>query len=124
MTRRDARLPKPITPELHGALDYGFLALNVIVPRLLRLPSRARAVFAAFGLVQGGLNAITDQPLAARHLVPFALHGRIERDSLPIYLGLPLLTGILRDRRTLAWFITAGATLVTVYNLTDWQARA
>ncbi|TCK24660.1 hypothetical protein [Pseudonocardia endophytica] len=114
---------RPITPRLHGALDYGFLALNLTILRLLRLPRRARTIFGAFGLVQGGLNALHDQPLAVRRAVPFATHGTVERNSLPVFVGLPLLAGSLHERRTLRYFLAAGATLVTVYSLTDWSAR-
>ncbi|MBW0101339.1 hypothetical protein [Pseudonocardia sp. KRD291] len=113
---------KPISPALHGALDYGFLGMMLVVPRLLGLDRRARALFGTFGAVQGTLNALTDQPLGVARLVPFATHGTAERDSLPLFVALPLLTGVLRDRAALGFFLGAGATLVTVYNLTDWDA--
>lgn len=114
---------KPIGPTLHGALDYGFLASMLAVPKLLRLPRRARVVAAAFGAAQGGLNAVTDHPLAVRHLVPFRLHGSVDRAGLPVVIGLPLLTGLLRDRRALAFFLGSGIALGAVYALTDWDAQ-
>lgn len=114
---------KPISPTLHGALDYGFLAAMLTVPKLLGLPRRGRAVAAAFGAAQGGLNAVTDQPLAVRHLVPFRLHGAVDLAALPAVVGLPLLTGVLRDRRARAFFLGSGAALAAVYAFTDWDAQ-
>ena len=78
---------KPIGPKLHRALDYGFRAIMASVPRMLGLDRRARALFTAFGVAQGSLNALTNQPLAVKHLVPFQTHGLIEKCSLPPMSG-------------------------------------
>jgi hypothetical protein len=64
---------------LHGALDYGFFTAMLMVPRLLGLLRRARLVAAALGSAQGGLNAVTDQPLPAWRLVAFRTHGSVDR---------------------------------------------
>ena len=116
-------MTRPISPRLHGLLDYGFLGVLLSAPTLLGLARPVRAVFALFGLAQSGLNAVTDQPYAVRRAVPFKLHGQIEKYSTPLYVVGPGLVGAWRDRRALAFQILAGATLVTVYNLTDWDAR-
>lgn len=115
-------MKKPITPRVHGLLDYGLLATNLVAPKLLGLPPRVRAVFAAFGLIQGGLNAVTAQPLAVKKVVPFATHGLIEKSSTPLYVVAPLVAGAARDPKSRAYWIAVGAALVAVYNLTDWKA--
>jgi hypothetical protein len=114
---------KPIGPALHGALDYGFFTAMLMVPRLLGLPRRARLVAAALGSAQGGLNAVTDQPLAARRLVAYRTHGLVDRAGLPVALGLPLLTGAMRDGRARTFFLAVAAALAAVYALTDWNAQ-
>jgi hypothetical protein len=114
---------KPIGPALHGALDYGFSTAMLMAPRLLGLPRRARIVAAALGSAQGGLNAVTDQPLAARRLVAYRTHGSVDRAGLPVALGLPLLTGAMRDGRARTFFLAAAAALAAVYALTDWNAQ-
>ncbi|KNC19042.1 hypothetical protein AC792_08695 [Arthrobacter sp. RIT-PI-e] len=113
---------KPISPAMHGAIDYGFLATMLTAPSLLRLGRRARIVFALFGITQGALNALTDQPLSIKRLVSFRLHGAIEKSSGPVYLLVPVLAGIPRAPRERAFWLIMGAILVTVYNLTDWNA--
>lgn len=114
----------PISPELHGAIDYGIGAANALVPGLLHMSGKARTLFRMFGLVQGGLNALTIQPLALKKLVPFELHGLIEKSSLPVYLLAPILSGVTRERRARNYWLLLGAGLVVVYNLTDWDAAA
>lgn len=91
-------------------------------PSLLGLRGPARALSYLFGAAQGGLNALTDQPLALKRLVPFRTHGTIELLSGPLYVALPLLTGAARDPRARNYFLALGVVLVTVYNLTDWEA--
>ncbi|PZE73854.1 hypothetical protein [Curtobacterium sp. MCBD17_019] len=111
---------KPISPELHGRIDYGFTAANLFLPGALGLRPGARRLFRLFGLVQGGLNAVTDQPSAAIPAVPFAVHGAIEKNSGLLYVLLPLITGVLKDRRARRFWFLSGIALVVVYNLTDW----
>jgi len=118
---------KPIKPGAHGAIDYGLLALNLSAPSLLGLNGAARALAYLFGGAQGGLNAVTDQPLALRSIVPFGTHGTIELSSGPLFVALPLalpwLTGALKEPKARAYFLILGAVLVAVYGLTDWEAQ-
>lgn len=113
---------RPINPEAHGAIDYGFLGLMMAGPTLLDLPPRSRWMFGALGLVQGTLNAMTDQPLALKRAVPFRTHGRIELASGSAFVALPLIAGAIQTPRSRAFFLMALASLATVYRLTDWDA--
>ena len=112
---------KPISRPLHSLIDYGFTVGNLALPSLLGMSGRARGLFASFGVVQGTLNALTVQPYAVDRVVPFGLHGAIEKNSAPLYFGLPLLLGIAREPKARAFWLAVGAALVTVYNLTDWN---
>lgn len=115
-------MARPITPRLHGIADYALLGVWVGAPRLLRLARPVRSVFTAMGIVQAGLNAITDQPYAVRRIVPFRMHGTIEKCSAPLYVVLPLMAGAWRDRRSRFFFLAFGGMLVANFNLTDWNA--
>ncbi|MCJ1688640.1 hypothetical protein [Rathayibacter sp. VKM Ac-2927] len=125
MSRRSKRSKRnrPLTPRLHSLIDYGFAAGNLSLPGALKLPPAVTGVFAAFGVIQGTLNALTTQPYAAKKVVPFALHGAIEKSSAPLFVLAPLLAGAARDKRSRIYWLATGAALVTVYNLTDWDAR-
>ena len=79
-------MKKVITPEVHGLIDYGLAAGNLVLPRLLRLPGATKGVFSAFAAVQGGLTAFTDLPVAVKKVVPFPLHGLIEKSSAPLFV--------------------------------------
>ncbi|AGF71199.1 hypothetical protein [Corynebacterium halotolerans] len=113
-------IPRPVTPRAHGLVDYALLGVWAGVPRLLGLPRRVRTVFQVMGLAQVGLNAVTDQPYALRRLVPFRVHGEIEKYSGPLYIVLPLVVGAWRDPRSRAFHLVFGAVLLTNFNLTNW----
>ena len=119
---RTTALPKPISPRLHSLIDYGFMAGNLVLPTVVGASGRARAVFAGFGVIQGALNAFTVQPYAIAAEVPFRLHGLIERNSAPVYFGLPPLLGLHREPKARALWLGVGAALIAVYALTDWDA--
>jgi hypothetical protein len=112
---------KPISPQLHALLDYGLAAANSAVPGMLHMSTKARGMFRAFSVIQGGLNAVTVQPYAVQKIVPFPLHGKIDKASAPLYLLAPFVTGVFRERKARNWWLLVGATLITVYNLTDWS---
>jgi hypothetical protein len=48
------------------------------------------------------INALTDQPLALKRIVPFRTHGTIELLSGPLLVALPWLTGVLKDPKARA----------------------
>ena len=112
---------KPISPRLHGAIDYGFFVIGLVVPSLLGLNGAARVLFALLALGQTTLNAFSDHSLALRRLVPFRLHGRIELGSVPVYFLLPYLVGALDGARAVAFYLVTGVTLLSVFALTDWR---
>jgi hypothetical protein len=113
---------KPISPAQHGLLDYGLAAAHLVVPRLLGTSGRARAVFAAFGLAVGAVDALTVQPYALRPVLPFEVHRRIDLASAPAFLAVPLITGVAKEPRARTWWLVASAVLLTTYALTDWSA--
>lgn len=116
------RIPKPISPALHGLLDYGVATADLALPSLLRMSGRARALFAAFGLVQGGLNSLTAQPYALQPLVSLQTHRLVDLAAVPVVLGLPPALGLHREPRARTlWLVLAGS-LIAVYLLTDWEA--
>lgn len=116
-------MTKPITARQHGLIDYGFLASMLTLPSLFGMSRRARLLFAFFGLTQGTVNALTDQPFAITPLLSFRTHGTVEKSSTPVYALAPLLTGVAREGKARVFWLLMGGVLVAVYNLTDWQAK-
>jgi hypothetical protein len=117
------RRPKPISPRIHGVLDYTTSTAVAVAPRTMRFPKPARLLFDSLAAGYTGLSAITDYPLSVKRVAPFKVHGATE---LAIAAALPVLPWALgfaehRAARNLCFGLTA-LTLV-VAALTDWERR-
>jgi hypothetical protein len=116
-------MKRPITPAMHGAIDYGMSTVLLAAPWLLRMSRKAALTFNAFGAAQAGVNALTNQPLAVRPLIPYKTHRTIDAVALPAHLAVPLLTGVAREPKARMLWIGALAGMIGVILLTDWDAN-
>ena len=112
---------KPISPRIHGVLDYTTSAAVAAAPRAMNFPRPARMLFESLAGGYTGLSAATDYPLSLKRLVPFKAHGATE---LAIAAALPFLPWALgfadhRAARNLCFGLTA--LTVVVAALTDWE---
>ncbi|MBL1262252.1 hypothetical protein [Candidatus Methylomicrobium oryzae] len=114
---------KPIiNPLVHGYLDYFTVAVFLLAPSLLGLTGLAGALAYALALIHLAMTLITDFPLSVRKLVPFRIHGWIERIVGPVLLLLPFLLGFEGAARI--FYFVIGATIIVVGLLTDYEASA
>ena len=113
--------PQPIKVKGHSLIDYGFAAVNVVGPLALGLMGPARAIPLAFAATQGGLNALTDQPYAAKRVIPFKLHGKSEKYAVPALGAAVVATGAFKQSPP--FFAGVLTALGVVYTLTDWDAK-
>jgi hypothetical protein len=114
---------KPITPAMHGAIDYGMSAVMLAAPWVLKLSRKAALTFNGFAAAQAGVNALSNQPLAAKQVIPWHVHRTIDAVAVPAQIAVPLATGVAREPKARALWITALVALVAVFALTDWDAR-
>lgn len=116
-------MDRPITPTMHGVLDYATVAATAAAPRLFGFsPAAARACDAlAVGYL--GLSLVTDYPLAAKPVLPFKAHGAAEAASGLLLPTLPWVLGFSHDRAARNFFLGLTAVTFVVASLTDWDAR-
>jgi hypothetical protein len=119
--KRMPRIRKPISPRIHGVLDYTTSAAVVAAPELLDFPAPARNLFRSLAAGYTGLSAMTDYPLAVKRVVPFKGHGAAELGIAALLPAMPWLLGFSdhRPARNACFALTA-LTLV-VAALTDWD---
>jgi hypothetical protein len=114
---------KPITPTIHGVLDYATSAAVLAAPRLFDFPPAARRL--ADGLAAGytGLSAVTNYPLSAKRLVPFKAHGAAEAAIGLALPAMPWVLGFSNHRAARNLFLGLTAITFVVAALTDWNAE-
>jgi hypothetical protein len=115
------RMRKPISPRVHGMIDYGTVAAIAAAPAVLDVPPRARNLFEGLAAGYGGLSSVTRYPLSLKRVVPFKAHGAVELAIGALLPALPWILGFSQNRaaRNLCFGLTA-LTLV-VAALTDWS---
>ena len=114
---------KPISPRLHGVLDYATVATLAAAPRIMQFPKRATRAADALAGSYGGLSALTDYPLSVKRAIPFKAHGAAELASglaLPL---LPWLLGFSEHKAARNFFLGLTAMTFVVAALTDWNAE-
>ena len=114
---------KPISPRIHGVLDYATSTAVAIAPRAMSFPKPARLLFESLAAGYTGLSAITDYPLSVKRVAPFKVHGAAELAIAAVLPVLPFALGFSGHRaaRNLAFGLTA--LTVVVAALTDWERK-
>ncbi|GIG28539.1 hypothetical protein [Cellulomonas marina] len=107
---------------VHAALDYGVAATLLTAPHLLGTSTRAKVFFEAFGALATTVNALTRTPLAVRPVLSLRAHRTADLLADPLYLALPLVTGIAKEPRARALWLATAAMLAASVALTDWDA--
>lgn len=112
---------KPISPRMHGVLDYTTVAAVAALPAVLDMPARAKGLF--YGLAGGylGLSLMTNYPLGAKKKVPFKGHGAAEGVIGAALPAMPWALGFQDDRVARNLCLGLAAFTGVVAALTDWS---
>lgn len=117
------KMPKPISPRVHGMIDYGTSAAVATTPAIFDIPRAARNLFEGLATGYTGLSSLTDYPLSLKRLVPFKVHGAAELAVAAILPAMPWLLGFANDRAARNMCIGLSAFTLVVSALTDWDQR-
>jgi hypothetical protein len=121
MRKPTRRARKPITPTMHGVLDYATSAAVAVAPYALDFPKPAKRLCESLALGYTGLSALTNYPPSLKRAVPFKMHGAAE---LAIAAALPVMPWVLgfahhKPARNLCFGLAAMTVVVAA--LTDWD---
>jgi hypothetical protein len=116
------RLPKVITPDVHGLIDYAHAAFFLCAGVFLWKRNRAAAVasFATSGLIFGEA-LITDYPLGASPVISFEMHGKLDAALASASLVTPQFFGFSKTGAATLFRLNAIAE-AAVIGLTDYSA--
>ena len=114
-------MERPISPTMHGVMDYTTIATTLAAPKLLDFPSNAAR--AAYGLAGGYLmlSALTDYPPAVKRAVPLRAHGITDAAMGLVIPALPWMLGFAKDRKARNFFLALTGITMAVTALTDWS---
>ncbi len=114
---------KVISPRIHGYLDFLTVILFLLAPSLLNL-SQVPAML-AYGLA--GIHLIvtlaSDFSFGLVKIIPFPVHGWIERIVGPSLIVLPFVLDFSNEEIARNFYIAAGLVIVAIGVLTDYQDK-
>jgi hypothetical protein len=119
----EERLMKaPLSPRIHGYIDYLAVALLVLAPTLFNFSGVAAGLCYGLAVVQLGMSLLTAYPLGAAKLIPFTVHGTIELITSIALIAAPFLFGFSGIAAARNFFIIGGVVLFLVWLTTNYKA--
>lgn len=114
---------KVISPRMHGYLDFLTVILFLLAPTLFglnQIPALLAYSLAAIHLL---VTLASDFPFGIVKIIPFPVHGWIERVVGPALIAVPFILGFATDEIARNFYIGAGVVIIIVGILTDYQGK-
>ncbi|MBA2659435.1 MAG: hypothetical protein H0U72_07785 [Nitrosospira sp.] len=113
---------KVISPRFHGYLDFMTVVIFLLAPTLFglsQLPAMLAYVIAGVHLM---VTITSDFPFGVVKLIPFTIHGWIERLVGPSLIALPFIFGFADEETARNFYIAVGLVVIVLGFITDYQA--
>ncbi|MGH8568476.1 MAG: hypothetical protein ACREXU_10780 [Gammaproteobacteria bacterium] len=112
---------KIITPRVHGYLDYVTVVVFLLAPALLGLTGIPAMLAYALAVIHLLMTLVTDFPSGVGKLIPFTIHGWIERVVGPLLVLVSFIPGFATDTAAQVFYLVIGVVIILVGLLTDYQ---
>jgi hypothetical protein len=110
---------KIISPLVHGYLDYFTVIVFLLAPTLAGLSGTAGMLAYALAVIHLAMSLFTDFPLGLTKIIPFTVHGWVERVVGPVLVIAPFVLGF--DGAARGFYILMGIVIIVVGLLTDYR---
>jgi hypothetical protein len=114
-------MKKPITPTIHGILDYALSGVQMLAPGMLGFNKKVVRTYLDLGSGFLGVNALTNTPVGIRRVISMKDHQKSDAAFLTTLTLLTFTKVIEKDQRALAFhFLVLGLSFAN-YFLTDYN---
>ncbi len=114
-------MKKPFGPEAHCLIDYGFVALQTLLPAVLGLSPKTTRRSQMMGLGVLAYSVLTRSPVAVKPLIPFRVHKWIDVSTLTLLALTTAAPDVRTDRKAIAFNLGLLALGATAVGLTNWE---
>ncbi len=115
---------KVISPRMHGYLDFLTVIIFLLAPTLLGLSQLPAMLAYSLAAVHLMVTLASDFPFGIVKLIPFTIHGWIERLVGPSLIALPFILGFADEETARNFYIAMGVVIIGVGILTDYKDAA
>jgi hypothetical protein len=105
----------------HGYLDYLTVVIFLLAPSLLGLSGLPAMIAYGLAFIHLALTLATDFPSSMFKIIPFKLHGWLERVVGPLLIVLPFVLGFSSDTVARNFYIGIGIVIIAVGILTNYK---
>lgn len=114
---------KVISPRVHGYLDFLTVFIFLLAPTLLELGELAAMLAYGLAVVHLIVTLASDFPFGMVKLIPFNIHGWIERMVGPLLIAIPFILNFSDQEVARNFYIVMGVIIIIVGMLTNYQAE-
>lgn len=112
---------KLISPRIHGYLDIVTVLLFLLAPTLFGLNQLPALLAYSLAVVHLIVTLTSDFPFGIIKIIPFPIHGWIERIVGPTLVAIPFILDFSSDEIARNFYIAAGIVIIAVGLLTDYR---
>lgn len=112
---------KKISPRVHGYIDYFTVAVFLLAPMAVGLTGVSAMLAYTLAGVHLLMTLMTDFPLGVVKLIPFAVHGWVERAVGPLLVLVPFVPPVAADAPAQIFYVLIGIVIILVGLLTDYR---
>jgi hypothetical protein len=114
-------MPKPISPKIHGVIDYLSVPLLLAAGPLFHFSGMPREITSTLAGVALVYSAFTAYPLGLVKMISFRMHGVIDIVFALVLLVAPFVLHFAEQSPARNFFMTMGLFSLAVISLTDWK---
>ena len=111
-----------ISPRQHGYLDFLTVFLFLLAPVLFGLSEVPALLAYGLAMVHLAVTLTSDFPFGLIKLIPFTVHGWIERIVGPTLVVVPFVLGFADESMARNFYMGMGLIIIVVGLLTDYRA--
>ncbi|MCW5602373.1 hypothetical protein [Nitrosomonas sp.] len=111
-----------ISPRQHGYLDFLTVILFLLAPVLFGLSEVPALLAYGLAIVHLAVTLTSDFPFGLIKLIPFTVHGWIERIVGPTLVVVPFVLGFADEPMARNFYMGMGLIIIVVGLLTDYRA--
>ena len=114
---------KLLSPKAHAVIDYALVCGLFVLPAVFDFNKSVKKIYAVEALVLLPYIALTKQPLAAKGLIPFRTHGKIDPFNVAQFAIQSFFDPFRRTKKELVFNVafTAIAGLTVIF--TRWNEK-
>ena len=112
---------KIFSPRIHGYLDFLTVVIFLLAPTTLGLSGLPAYLAYGLAVVHLIVTLASDFPFGIAKIIPFYIHGWIERIVGPVLVVVPFVLGFDADEVARNFYVVMGAIIIVVGILTDYR---